>query len=127
MKLLKALPFVLSFMIISIFAANASMSTVKKSSENVNVVALQKTAIEKSDLKIFTKNPLDISRGEKVFKKDVDTMFILKLILCWFLPPLAVFLEDGIGMSFWINLLLTLLLFWIPGVVHAFLVILGII
>jgi uncharacterized membrane protein YqaE (UPF0057 family) len=43
-------------------------------------------------------------------------------VLCILLPPLAVGLELGVGTDFWINILLTLL-FWIPGVIHAFVVI----
>ncbi len=43
-------------------------------------------------------------------------------IFCIILPPLAVGLELGIGTPFWINILLTLL-FWIPGIIHAFIVI----
>ncbi|KAK9763749.1 hypothetical protein K7432_009310 [Basidiobolus ranarum] len=47
---------------------------------------------------------------------------ILELLLALFLPPLAVFLKRGIKADFWINLGLTLL-GWIPGVVHAWYVI----
>ena len=49
---------------------------------------------------------------------------LLLCILAIFLPPLAVFLAAGIGSEFWIDLLLTFL-FWIPGVIYAFIVILG--
>jgi len=41
------------------------------------------------------------------------------------LPPLAVYLHEGvINSKFWISLLLTLL-FWLPGVIYALIVILG--
>ena len=43
---------------------------------------------------------------------------IILIILAIFLPPLAVFLMSGLSKDFWINLLLTLLV-WVPGVVHA--------
>lgn len=46
---------------------------------------------------------------------------ILKLIIAFFLPPLAVALESGVGKSFLINVLLTLF-FWLPGFIHACLV-----
>jgi uncharacterized membrane protein YqaE (UPF0057 family) len=46
-------------------------------------------------------------------------MFILKLILCFFFPPIAVALHVGITKHFWINLLLTILLLGLPGVIHA--------
>ncbi|MBX7141246.1 MAG: YqaE/Pmp3 family membrane protein [Chitinophagales bacterium] len=38
------------------------------------------------------------------------------------LPPLAVALVDGIGTSFWISIILTLL-FWVPGVIYALIVV----
>lgn len=47
----------------------------------------------------------------------------IKLIIAFFLPPLAVFLEVGLGMQFWLNLILTLF-FYVPGILHAFYVIL---
>lgn len=49
---------------------------------------------------------------------------ILLIILCIILPPLAVYLMDGIGTSFWLDLILTLI-FWLPGVIFAFIVYAG--
>jgi len=43
---------------------------------------------------------------------------ILRVLLSALVPPLGVFLQEGIGMQFWINLLLTLL-GYVPGLVHA--------
>lgn len=49
----------------------------------------------------------------------------LLIILAILLPPLAVYLHQGeINSKFWISILLTLL-FWIPGVIYALLVVLG--
>jgi uncharacterized membrane protein YqaE (UPF0057 family) len=45
-------------------------------------------------------------------------MDILRIVLAIFLPPVAVFLTVGLGLHFWINILLTLLGF-IPGMIHA--------
>lgn len=45
-------------------------------------------------------------------------MDIIRLILSVLLPPLGVFLQVGIGLQFWINILLTLL-GYLPGVIHA--------
>ena len=45
-------------------------------------------------------------------------MELVKIIIAIILPPLAVFLQVGIGKHFWINLLLTIL-GYIPGIVHA--------
>lgn len=50
-------------------------------------------------------------------------MKIIKVLLAIFLPPLAVLLERGLGMSLVINILLTLL-GGIPGSIHAVLVML---
>lgn len=46
-------------------------------------------------------------------------MSLLTIILCVLLPPLAVFLEKGLGKDFIINLILCFF-FWIPGIIHAF-------
>ncbi|MEQ8845708.1 MAG: YqaE/Pmp3 family membrane protein [Phycisphaerales bacterium] len=43
---------------------------------------------------------------------------ILKIVLAIFLPPVAAFLQVGIGLHFWLNILLTIF-FWVPGQVHA--------
>ena len=40
-------------------------------------------------------------------------------ILALVLPPLAVFIRAGLGGQFWLNLLLTVLGCWVPGVIHA--------
>jgi uncharacterized membrane protein YqaE (UPF0057 family) len=45
-------------------------------------------------------------------------MDILRIILAILLPPLGVFLQVGLGLQFWINILLTLL-GYIPGIIHA--------
>ena len=55
---------------------------------------------------------------------DSGTNTILLAILAILLPPLAVYLhENAINTKFWLSLLLTLL-FWIPGVIYALIVIL---
>jgi uncharacterized membrane protein YqaE (UPF0057 family) len=56
---------------------------------------------------------------EKMTKnKPVIIGKIILLIIAFFIPPLGVALYDGIHWPFWINLLLTLLL-WLPGMIHA--------
>jgi len=42
----------------------------------------------------------------------------LRLIIAVLLPPLAVFLQEGAGKRFWIDVVLTFLA-WIPGVLYA--------
>ena len=49
---------------------------------------------------------------------------LLKVVLAILLPPLAVFMDRGVGTQFILNIVLTLLGFWIVGVVHALIVVL---
>lgn len=42
----------------------------------------------------------------------------IRILLSVLLPPVGVFLQVGLGMHFWINIVLTLL-GYIPGLVHA--------
>ncbi len=48
-------------------------------------------------------------------------MSLLTIILNILLPPLAVAMKHGLGSTFLINLILTII-GWIPGVIHAFIV-----
>lgn len=50
-------------------------------------------------------------------------MDVLRILLAILIPPLGVFLQVGIGIQFWINVLLTLL-GYVPGIIHAIYVIL---
>jgi len=45
-------------------------------------------------------------------------MDLVRILLAILLPPLGVFLQVGLGLQFWLNILLTLL-GYIPGIVHA--------
>jgi uncharacterized membrane protein YqaE (UPF0057 family) len=51
------------------------------------------------------------------------TVDILRIILSVIIPPVGVFLQVGIGLHFWLNILLTLLGYF-PGLIHAIWVIL---
>ena len=51
--------------------------------------------------------------------KDKDTMWIVKIILAIVLPPVAAYLQVGLTTHFWINLVLTILLVWLGGIIHA--------
>ncbi|UJW75004.1 YqaE/Pmp3 family membrane protein [Rhizobium sp. SL42] len=50
-------------------------------------------------------------------------MDVLRILLSIILPPVGVFLQVGIGLHFWLNILLTLC-GYVPGVIHAIWVIL---
>ncbi|HEY7885024.1 MAG TPA: YqaE/Pmp3 family membrane protein [Cellvibrionaceae bacterium] len=45
-------------------------------------------------------------------------MDLIRVILSIMLPPVGVFLQVGIGLHFWLNILLTIC-GYIPGIVHA--------
>jgi len=50
-------------------------------------------------------------------------MDVLRILLAILIPPLGVFLQVGIGLQFWINILLTLF-GYVPGIIHAIYIIL---
>lgn len=50
-------------------------------------------------------------------------MDILRIILSIIIPPVGVFLQVGLGLHFWLNILLTLLGYF-PGLIHAIWIIL---
>ncbi len=45
-------------------------------------------------------------------------MDFIRIICAILLPPLGVFLQVGLGLHFWLNIILTLF-GYIPGIVHA--------
>ncbi|WP_119679140.1 YqaE/Pmp3 family membrane protein [Indioceanicola profundi] len=49
-------------------------------------------------------------------------MDVLRILLAILLPPVGVFLQVGLGLHFWLNILLTIL-GYIPGIIHAIYVI----
>ncbi|MEO3389208.1 YqaE/Pmp3 family membrane protein [Mesorhizobium sp. CAU 1741] len=50
-------------------------------------------------------------------------MDVLRILAAIILPPLGVFLQVGLGLHFWLNILLTLL-GYVPGIIHAIWVVL---
>lgn len=57
-------------------------------------------------------------RGPLHHDPESQPLDLIRIILAILLPPLGVFLQVGIGMHFWLNILLTIL-GYIPGIVHA--------
>lgn len=54
----------------------------------------------------------------------LDTNTLLMVIIAILLPPVAVYLKKGAGMELVISIVLTIL-FYIPGILYALLVVLG--
>ena len=64
-------------------------------------------------------------RADKKSGAEPSTNTLLLVILALLLPPLAVYLHEGeVNNRFWLSLILTLL-FFIPGVIYALIVVLG--
>ena len=71
------------------------------------------------------KKEIKAYRAAKKAGNEPSTNTLLLVILAILLPPLAVYLHEGvINSRFWISLILTLL-FWIPGVIYALIIVLG--
>lgn len=51
------------------------------------------------------------SEGDKILD-------ILRILIAIILPPVGVLLQVGLGLHFWVNILLTLC-GYIPGIIHA--------
>jgi len=120
----------------------------------INVTDNSVLPVEEEEVKTFIKNTtakdysewnnynreMDFSKISETKKNEIAKHFanhsnnrggvsdpIVLAILCVFVPPLAVYLyEDSIGNNFWIDLILTFL-FWIPGMIFAFLVVFDVI
>src|SRR6476469_3631574 len=79
----------------------------------------------KKRIKEAKKTWKEYKADKRAGKAESDTNTILLVILAILLPPLAVYLYEGeINTRFWISIILTLL-FWIPGVIYALILILG--
>jgi uncharacterized membrane protein YqaE (UPF0057 family) len=60
---------------------------------------------------------------EKANAMAVTAADPIKIIFAVLLPPVGVFLEVGLTLHFWLNILLTVL-GYVPGIIHALYVIL---
>lgn len=117
---MKALKLLFVFLVFGAFSLNANVGqTVDFSKSGTNKSAIEKT--------VNTSSPqVEKMSVKKKTNKKTSGNIILEVILAFLLPPLAVFIHSGIGTPFWINLILTIL-GWVPGVIHALLVVFGVI
>ena len=133
----KTVFFALALMILTTSVTNISYAALSVPSSSTSIdpdAATVKSALGefKSLSKKERKSRIKDARKEvKAFKKakrsgdDPSTNTLLLVILAILLPPLAVYLHEGeVNNRFWISLLLTLL-FWLPGVIYALIIILG--
>lgn len=89
-----------------------SLPVVTETNSHISQVSDYNTAIEKPN----RKGLFSFMRG--------DAPAIVLILLCIFLPPLAVGIVDDWGSKFWFDILLTLL-FYFPGMIYAFFVCFG--
>ena len=87
------------------------------------------SALNRVNRKIeFTNVETNTTDNNYVQKNNISskkTSEVLIAILCIFLPPVGVIVyEDTLTANFWVDLLLTFLL-WLPGIIFAFLVCFG--
>jgi uncharacterized membrane protein YqaE (UPF0057 family) len=79
---------------------------------------------KRAKLKQVKKSIRDFKAAKKA-GAEPSTNTLLLVILAILLPPLAVYLHEGtLNSRFWLSLILTLL-FWLPGVIYALIVVLG--
>jgi uncharacterized membrane protein YqaE (UPF0057 family) len=57
--------------------------------------------------------------------EDMDGRDVVVFLLTVLFPPVGVALTVGFGLSFWMNLALTLFGFYIPGLIHGLWVVLS--
>lgn len=109
---------------VEVVKAPAVVETVSLEKREVTVTEAEALAMAKERISNMTK------AEKKELKKELREAYrqrgggasIIEIILAVLLPPLAVFLHDGIGTSFWISIILWLL-FIIPGIIYALLVV----
>ena len=128
------------FFITNLMAASSMGAKSTKTGDSANnssiipddVVAMDALKEFKSLSRVERK--MRLTEAKTAFKKykagkasgtEVSTNTILLVILAILLPPLAVALhENAINGKFWLDLLLTLL-FYLPGMIYALIVVLG--
>ena len=69
----------------------------------------------------YDPHPYDSNRP--VTRRTATGGDVIRILIAILLPPLGVFLQVGLGLHFWLNILLTIL-GYIPGIIHAIWIIL---
>lgn len=99
----------------------------------IKTVSSQTTISNENTIATNVASKKQLSQEAKTFAQvaakqpaDDGVYKLLLIILAIILPPVAVLLVKGIGGHFLISILLTLL-FWLPGIIHALLVVFGVV
>lgn len=114
-------------------ASNAPVAAPVRTPKAVNDVVTPENTITETEAIALTKERVKnmTSSEKKALKTELKEVLrqdgrggasIIEIILAILLPPAAVFLHDGIGTTFWISVLLTLL-FYLPGIIYALLIV----
>lgn len=86
---------------------------------------IESKGIVETSKKALKKQIRSIAKEGKKGLLDSDVALLILVILAFILPPLAVYLFEGsLTSRFWLSLILSLL-FWVPGIIYALIVILG--
>jgi uncharacterized membrane protein YqaE (UPF0057 family) len=102
-------------------ATEPSGAVLKQSLSEFNSLSKKERKLRFKEVKAAMKD----FKAQKKAGAEPSTNTLLLVILAILLPPLAVYLHEGTtNNKFWISLILTLL-FWIPGVIYALIVVLG--
>ncbi len=108
--------------------SNVIVTPKEPNDETVKFAFKELMNLSRHERKLRIKEAKAEIKNLKMAKKageNVSTNQVLLIVLAILLPPLAVYLHEGvINNKFWIDLLLTLLLF-LPGIIYALIVILG--
>jgi uncharacterized membrane protein YqaE (UPF0057 family) len=130
--------FMLFFMIVSasmaaslpVISLPGEGNTAKPTATELKSAVTSFKGLSKKDKKLRIKEAKRTIKEYRMLRKKglntkEDDQKILLIVLAILLPPLAVYLhQDEINSKFWIALLLTLL-FWLPGIIYALIVILN--
>jgi uncharacterized membrane protein YqaE (UPF0057 family) len=128
--------FLVAVMSITMFVTPASAINVTKSTTETEKTTEASAKDALTEFKSLSRKEKkerfrNVKKALSQFKKDKkagnepSTNTLLLVILAILLPPLAVYLHEGeINTKFWISLILTLL-FFVPGIIYALIVVLG--
>lgn len=130
-----------AFVLLTFISINVNASSSETTTTNTTTSGSSKTVINDAvvqDAMLQFKSLSRVDKKEKYVEvkklmkehkaqkanAEPSTNTILLAILAILLPPLAVYLHEGeLNTKFWLSVLLTLL-FWLPGVIYALIVVL---